>query len=111
MVAAAIAVATLYVTCAAESILPDEATIHVKAFNREGEDIRYVLSEVSDNAGDDIGVPVEDCLIFEDSESGIRNAFQAGCRNVIVVDSMGVAEKYANQRGIVKIIHTFEEIL
>lgn len=58
-----------------------------------------------------IGVPVEDCLIFEDSESGIRNAFQAGCRNVIVVDSMGVAEKYANQRGIVKIIHTFEEIL
>ena len=58
-----------------------------------------------------IGVPVEDCLIFEDSESGIRDAIKAGCRNVIVVDSMGVAQKYAGQSGIVKIIRTFEEML
>ncbi len=67
--------------------------------------------EMFRHAASAIGVPVEDCLIFEDSESGIRNALQAGCRNVIVVDSMGVAERYAGQPGIVKIIRTFEEML
>ena len=58
-----------------------------------------------------IGVPVEDCLIFEDSESGIRDALTAGCRNVIVVDSMDLGERYIGQPGIVKIIRTFEEML
>lgn len=58
-----------------------------------------------------IGVPVEECLIFEDSESGIRDALKAGCRNVIVVDSMGVAGKYAGQPGIVKTIRSFQEML
>ena len=67
--------------------------------------------EMFRHAASAIGVPVEDCLIFEDSESGIRNALQAGCRNVIVVDSMGVAQQYADQPGIVKIIRTFEEML
>lgn len=57
-----------------------------------------------------IGVPVEDCVIFEDSESGIRNALDAGCRNVVVVDSMGVADRYHGQPGIVKIIRTFEDL-
>lgn len=57
-----------------------------------------------------IGVPVEDCLIFEDSESGIRDALKAGCRNVIVVDSMDVAKRYIGQLGIVKVIKTFEEM-
>lgn len=57
-----------------------------------------------------IGVPVENCLIFEDSESGIRDALKAGCRNVVVVDSMGVAARYVGQTGIVGIIKTFEEL-
>ena len=61
-------------------------------------------------AADVIGVPVEDCLIFEDSESGIRDALKAGCRNVIVVDSMGVADRYIGQPGIVKVIKTFEDM-
>ena len=61
-------------------------------------------------AADVIGVPVEECLIFEDSESGIRDALKAGCKNVIVVDSMGVADRYVGQPGIVKVIKTFEEI-
>lgn len=58
-----------------------------------------------------IGIPIEDCLIFEDSESGIRDALKAGCRNVIVVDSMGVANRYIGQQGIVKVIKTFEEMM
>ena len=61
-------------------------------------------------AVDVIGVPVEECLIFEDSESGIRDALKAGCRNVIVVDSMGVADRYVGQPGIVKVIKTFEDM-
>ena len=61
-------------------------------------------------AADVIGVPVEECLIFEDSESGIRDALKAGCRNVIVVDSMGVADRYVGQPGIVKVIKTFEDM-
>ena len=61
-------------------------------------------------AADVIGVPVEECLIFEDSESGIRDALKAGCRNVIVVDSMGIADRYVGQPGIVKVIKTFEDM-
>ena len=61
-------------------------------------------------AADVIGVPVEECLIFEDSESDIRDALKAGCRNVIVVDSMGIADRYVGQPGIVKVIKTFEDM-
>ena len=57
-----------------------------------------------------IGVAVEDCVIFEDSQSGIRNALEAGCRNIVVVDSMGVAHRYEGHPGIIKIIRTFEEL-
>ena len=66
--------------------------------------------EMFRHAASAIGVPVEECLIFEDSESGIRNALQAGCRNVVVVDSMGVAQRYSGQSGIVQIIRSFEEV-
>ena len=66
--------------------------------------------EMFSHAASVIGVPVEDCLVFEDSESGIRDALSAGCRNVIVVDSMGVAQRYAGQEGILKIINTFDDM-
>ena len=59
------------------------------------------------SAAETIGVPLEECLIFEDSESGIRNALEAGCRNVVVVDSMGIADRYKDHPGIVKIIRSF----
>ncbi|MBR2890619.1 MAG: HAD family phosphatase [Oscillospiraceae bacterium] len=58
-----------------------------------------------------IGVPIEECLIFEDSESGIRDALTAGCRNVVVVDSMGVADQYSGKPGIKQIIRDFNEIV
>lgn len=51
-----------------------------------------------------IGVPIEDCLILEDSDSGIRDAYAAGCRNIVVVDSMGVAEKHEGKPGVIKIV-------
>ena len=55
-------------------------------------------------------MPIEECLIFEDSDSGIRDAYEAGCKNIIVVDSMGVAKKHAGKTGVKQIIKTFEEI-
>lgn len=60
-------------------------------------------------AADVIGVPIDECLIFEDSDSGIRDAYAAGCRNIVVVDSMGVAEKHAKKPGVKQIIKDFQE--
>ena len=39
------AAATLYVSCTANSILTDEATINVKAFNHKEEVIQFVLND------------------------------------------------------------------
>ena len=61
-------------------------------------------------AADVIGVSIEDCLIFEDSDSGIRDAYAAGCKNILVVDSMGVAEKHVGKPGVKQIIRNFEEL-
>lgn len=57
-----------------------------------------------------IGVPLEECLIFEDSESGIRDAYEAGCRNIIVVDSMNVAAKHAGKGGVIRIVKSLKEL-
>lgn len=62
------------------------------------------------HAAEVIGVPLEECLIFEDSESGIRDAYEAGCRNIVVVDSMNVAEKYVGKDGVKRIIKNFKEL-
>lgn len=56
-----------------------------------------------------IGVPIEKCLIFEDSESGIRDAYAAGCRNIIVIDSMNVAEKYRGKEGVLDVVKDFTQ--
>lgn len=61
-------------------------------------------------AADVIGVPIEECLIFEDSDSGIRDAYIAGCKNIIVVDSMGIAKKHIGKPGIKQIIKNFKEL-
>lgn len=58
-------------------------------------------------AAEIIGVPIAECLIFEDSDSGIRDAYAVGCRNIIVVDSMGVAQKHEGKPGIIKIVKDF----
>lgn len=60
------------------------------------------------HAAEVIGVPLEECLIFEDSDSGIRDAYEAGCRNIVVVDSMGVAKKHEGKAGVKAIIKDFQ---
>ena len=63
-----------------------------------------------EHAAEVIGVPVEECLILEDSDSGIRDAYAAGCRNIIVVDSMGIAAKHEGKPGVVKIVKDLTEL-
>ena len=53
------------------------------------------------HAADVIGVPMEDCLVYEDSASGVRNAYEAGCRHIVVVDSLGAAQGYEQKPGVV----------
>ena len=59
------------------------------------------------HAAEVIGVPLDKCLIYEDSESGIRDAYAAGCRNMIVIDSMNVAEKYRGREGVLDVVKDF----
>lgn len=63
-----------------------------------------------EHAAEVIGVPIEDCLILEDSDSGIRDAYAVGCRNIIVVDSMGIAAKHEGKPGVVKIVKDLTEL-
>jgi len=61
------------------------------------------------HAADVIGVPIQDCLIFEDSTSGIRNAYEAGCHHIMVVDSTDLRQDFAEFPGVVQVIRTFAE--
>ena len=54
---------------------------------------------------------IEDCLIIEDSMSGIKNAYQAGCRNIIVVNSANNRSEFEKMPGVIQVIETFEELL
>lgn len=58
-----------------------------------------------------IGVPIKDCLIIEDSISGIKNAYAAGCCNIVVVDSANKKEEYEQLPGVKKVIRNFVELL
>ena len=58
-----------------------------------------------------LNIDLQECMIFEDSVSGIESAHQAGCRNIIVVNSADKKEIYQSLPGVTKIIDTFEELL
>ena len=59
-------------------------------------------------AANNIGVDIQDCLIIEDSASGISNAYKAGCHNIVVVDSANKKEEYEKLPGVVQVIDSFE---
>ncbi len=59
-------------------------------------------------AAHNIGVEIQDCLIIEDSVSGITNAYKAGCHNIVVVDSANKKEEYEKLPGVVQVIDSFE---
>ena len=60
------------------------------------------------DAAKELGVDIKDCMIVEDSVSGIYSAYLAGCRNIMVIDSSGKAEEYKSLPGVVKVISNFK---
>ena len=60
------------------------------------------------DAAKKLGVDIKDCMIVEDSVSGIYSAYLAGCRNIMVIDSSGKAEDYKSLPGVVKVISNFK---
>ena len=45
-----------------------------------------------------LNVNIKDCLIIEDSKSGIENAYEAGCRQIIVVNSANNKKEYEKRK-------------
>lgn len=62
------------------------------------------------DAANILGVPLKDCLIIEDSKSGITNAYLAGCKNIVVINSANKKSEYEKLSGVISVIETFEEI-
>ena len=60
------------------------------------------------DAAKKLGVDIKDCMIVEDSVSGIYSAYLAGCRNIVVIDSSNKAEEYKNLPGVIKVIDNFK---
>ena len=60
------------------------------------------------DAAKNLGVDIKDCMIVEDSVSGIYSGYLAGCRNIMVIDSSGKAEEYKSLPGVVKVISNFK---
>lgn len=58
-----------------------------------------------------LGLEVEDCQIFEDSISGIENAYKAGCTRIVVMDSSHQKEKLEKMPGVIKVIQSFEDLI
>ena len=56
-----------------------------------------------------LSIDIKDCVIFEDSLSGIKHAYQAGCHQIIVMDSTGNKD-LKNLPGVIQVIHDFREV-
>ena len=59
------------------------------------------------DAAKKLRVDIKECMIVEDSVSGIYSAYLAGCRNIVVIDSSNRAEEYRALPGVVKVIQNF----
>lgn len=62
-------------------------------------------------AAKNINVPIEECMIIEDSMSGIQSAYAAGCHEIIVMDSANKRDEYEKLPGVVQVINDFEELM
>ena len=60
------------------------------------------------DAAKNLGVDIKECMIVEDSVSGIYSGYLAGCRNIVVIDSSGKAKEYQSLPGVVKVINDFK---
>lgn len=57
-----------------------------------------------------LNVNIEDTLVFEDSFSGISNAYKAGVRNIIVVCPKDKEDEYNKLPGVIGTIQDFKNV-
>ena len=62
------------------------------------------------DAAANLSVDIEDTLIIEDSFSGIRSAYHAGCRQIIAVCEKEKEGEYNCLPGVIGTMQTFEQI-
>lgn len=62
------------------------------------------------DAAEKIGVRIEDVLIFEDSLSGITNAYKAGCHQIVVMCEKEKEEVRQAMPGVIKTIQDFQGV-
>ena len=60
------------------------------------------------DAAKKLGVDIKECMIVEDSVSGIYSGYLAGCRNIVVIDSSNRADEYRTLPGVVRVIKDFK---
>jgi beta-phosphoglucomutase len=65
--------------------------------------------EVFEKAAAGIGIPLSNCLVFEDSPIGATTAFNAGCPVIVVLTTHGEAE-FAHLSNVVKFINDYTEL-
>ena len=61
-------------------------------------------------AAKNIGVKMEDICIFEDSLSGIKNAYESGCRQIVVMCEKEKEQQYQRMSGVIKTIQDFQGV-
>lgn len=81
-----------------EHIVYDDGTYHNKV-------------QMFQDAAQYLNVQEEDILVFEDSLSGIHNAYEAGIQNIIVICPNEKAKQYQNLPGVIKVVENFKNII
>ena len=61
-------------------------------------------------AADVIKNDIKDCLVIEDSLSGIQNAYNSCCNMNIVIDSSNKKDEYEKLPSVIKVIDDFTRI-
>ena len=67
--------------------------------------------EIYIRAADKIGIPINECMVFEDAESGIFSAHRAGAYKIIWVASMFDKEAMLKIDGVDEVIEDYRSVI
>ena len=81
-----------------EYIVYDDGTYHNKV-------------QMFKDAAKHLHVQEEDILVFEDSLSGIKNAYEAGINKIIAICPKEKIKDYQDLPGVIKVIENFKDII